>query len=105
VPNTYVSSNINNTTDGAGSTGLIAKLTVNPKDYKLTVSASPSADGSVSGGGQVPEGTWTTVTATPNSGFHFLQWLENGQQVSTSSSYTFAMPSKAITLTADFHKD
>jgi hypothetical protein len=103
VPNTYVSSvNINNTTDGAGSTGLIAKLTVNPKDYKLTVSASPSADGSVTAGEEVPEGTWTTVTATPNSGFRFLQWTESGQQVSMSPSYTFAMPSKAITLTAHF---
>jgi Divergent InlB B-repeat domain len=106
LPNTYVSSvNIANTTDGAGSTGLVAKLTVNPEDYELTVAASPSADGSVTGSGEVAEGTWTTVTATPNSGFRFVQWTENGQQVSTSSSYTFAMPSKAATLTADFQKD
>jgi uncharacterized repeat protein (TIGR02543 family) len=44
------------------------------------------------------------VTATPNSGFQFVQWTENGHQVSTSSSYTFTMPSKAVTLVAHFQK-
>ena len=88
-----------------GTPASLPKLTVNPRNYKLTVAASPSADGSVTGGGEVAEGTWTTVTATPNSGFRFQQWTENGQQVSTSSSYTFAMPSKAATLTADFQKN
>ena len=45
------------------------------------------------------------MTATPKAGFQFVQWTENGNQVSTSSSYTFTMPSKAITLIADFQKN
>jgi Divergent InlB B-repeat domain len=105
APNTYVSSvSVNNTTNGAGSSSRVATLIVEPKDYKLTVSASPSADGTVAGGGEVPEGNSTTVTATPNSGFQFVQWTENGSQVSTSPSYMFMMPSRAITLVAHFQK-
>jgi hypothetical protein len=105
-PNTYVGSvSITNTTNGQGNTSRVGTLTINPKDYKLTVSASPTGDGSVAGGGEVAEATSATVTATANSGFHFVQWTENGRQVSTSSSYTFTMPSKTITLTADFQKN
>jgi hypothetical protein len=106
APNTYVSSvNVNNTTNGAGNSSHVATLIVEPKDFKLTVSASPSAEGSVAGGGEVAEGSTATVTAMPNSGFQFVQWTENGSQVSTSSSYTFMMPSKAITLVAHFQKN
>jgi len=75
---------------------------VNPKDYKLTVEARPTADGTVSGGGEVAEGGSTTVNATANGGFQFVQWTEQGHVVSTTSSYTFTMPSKSITLVADF---
>jgi List-Bact-rpt repeat protein len=78
---------------------------INPKDYKLAVGASPAADGSVTGGGEVPEGSSTTVTATAHSGFQFVQWTENGRQVSTSSSYTLTMPSNAVTVIAHFQKN
>jgi hypothetical protein len=51
-PNTYVDSvNFNNTSNGPGSTTRLATLTVNPKQFKITVEASPKADGTVSGGG------------------------------------------------------
>jgi hypothetical protein len=103
---TYVSSfNFNNTSNGQGNTSRVATLTINPKDYKVTVQASPASDGTVSGGGEVAEGSSTTVTATANSGFHFVRWREAGTVVGTSSSYTFTMPSKAITLVADFQKN
>jgi hypothetical protein len=106
APNTYVGSvSLHNTVSGAGDTSLVATLIVNPKDYKLTVSASPAADGSVTGGGEVPEGSSTTVTATAHSGFQFVQWTENGRQVSTSSSYTFTMPSNAVAVIAHFQKN
>jgi hypothetical protein len=105
-PNTYVDSvNFNNTSDGQGSTTRVATLVVNPKDYKVTVRASPPAEGTVGGGGEVAEGSSTTVTATANSGFHFVQWTEAAHAVSMSSTYTFTMPSKAVTLVADFQKN
>jgi hypothetical protein len=102
-PNSYVSSiNFNNTSSRQGNTSRVATLTVNPKQYKLTAYATPSADGTVSGGGEVAEGSSTTLTATPNSGHTFVDWTESGRVVSTSASYTFTMPSANATLTAHF---
>jgi hypothetical protein len=42
------------------------------------------------------------VTAAPNTGFHFVGWTQGGKQVSIPSSYMFTIPSKVITLIADF---
>ena len=55
----------------------------------ISASASPSAGGSVSGGGNIEQGTSCTLVATPAAGYGFVKWTENGQDVSTSSSYTF----------------
>jgi Divergent InlB B-repeat domain len=103
VPNTYVNNSINfyNTTNNQGNTTRIATLTVNPKQFKITVEASPKADGAVSGGGTFAEGTSQTVTATPNTGHTFVHWTESGKVVSTSESYTFMLGGN-VTLVADF---
>jgi hypothetical protein len=93
----------NNLTNNEGSTTRVATLMVNPKDYRATVRASPPADGMVTGGGEVAEGSSTTVTATAKSGFSFVHWTENGRVVSTSPSYTFSVPSANVALVADFH--
>jgi len=42
-----------------------------------------------------------TVTATPNNNYAFVNWTENGQEQSTSASYTF-IPVSDRTLTANF---
>ena len=49
--------------------------------------------GSVTGGGTFPLGQQVTVTATPNSGFYFKGWANNGsaQIISTAASYTFTL--------------
>jgi len=86
-----------------GDTTRLATLIVNPKEYRLTVSASPPVDGTVSGGGTFAEGSSQTLTATPDSGHSFVHWTESGRVVSTSPSYTFTMPSANVTLVADFH--
>jgi hypothetical protein len=57
------------------------------------VGASPVVSGTIAGGGEVAEGSSTTVTATPKNEFHFVHWTEGGHPVSTASSYTFIMPS------------
>lgn len=57
--------------------------------YTINVSHFPSAGGSVTGGGTFTYGNSCTVTATPSSGFHFVNWTENGTQVSTDATYTF----------------
>jgi hypothetical protein len=102
APSTYVSSiSFNNTTNGQGNTTRLATLTVNPKQFKITVEASPKADGTVSGGGTFAEGTLQTVRATPNTDRTFVHWTETGRVVSTSESYTFTLDGN-VTLVADF---
>ena len=61
-----------------------------PTTYTVTVSANDAAYGTVTGGGTYDENASVTVIATPNNGYQFVKWTENGQQVSTDASYTFA---------------
>ena len=51
--------------------------------------ASPLAGGATSGDGVYTNGTTATVTATPNAGYRFVNWTENGAVVSTATSYSF----------------
>jgi len=92
--------NFNDTTNNQVTTRA-ATLIVTPKSFTVKVSASPIADGTVTGGGTFAGGTSDTVTATPNSGHTFVHWTENGSVVSTSESYTFTV-STNVTLVADF---
>jgi Divergent InlB B-repeat domain len=63
-----------------------------PKPPVLTAEASPSADRTVSGGGEAPEGGSTAVTATAKTGHTFVHWTDAGKVVSTAASYMFKMP-------------
>jgi len=102
-PSTYTDNiAFNNTTNGQGNTTRVATLIVNPKQYRLTVSASPPAYGTRSGGGTFAEGSSRTVTAMPNGSHSFVNWTRSGRVVSTSASYTFTMPSANTYLTAHF---
>lgn len=69
--------------------------------YTVNVSADPAASGSVSGGGSFQRGASATISATPNDGYRFVCWRENGEAVSFNSSYTFSV-SGNTTLTAVF---
>jgi hypothetical protein len=102
TPGTYGPNNIvfTNTSKGPGYTIRTTTLTVTPK-YMITVTASPSAGGTVSGGGTFAAGSSRTVTATPNSGHTFVHWTESGRVVGTSESYTFTLNGN-VTLVADF---
>jgi hypothetical protein len=60
-----------------------------PWPGEITVAASPTEYGTVSGGGSFEGGETCTVTATPNEGYIFVNWTENGQVVSTEASYSF----------------
>ncbi|HEV7425400.1 MAG TPA: FG-GAP-like repeat-containing protein [Thermoanaerobaculia bacterium] len=80
---------------------LIANFTVNPVNYSISVSASPAAGGSASGGGTFAAGSSRTVTAVANPGYAFISWTESGVTVSVSSSYTFILNSNRV-LTANF---
>ena len=69
--------------------------------YDVSVSASPSNGGTVTGGGTYADGDDVTVKASANTGYTFKHWTENGAVVSTSASYTFKVTA-ARSLTAVF---
>ena len=69
--------------------------------YTISTSASPSAGGTTSGGGIYGSGSSVTVTATPNAGYNFVNWTENGNLVSSSANYTFTASANR-TLLANF---
>jgi hypothetical protein len=85
-PSTYTTNiDFNNTTNNQGNTTRAATLVVNPKQYRLSVTASPTSYGTVSGGGTFAEGSSHTVTATPNGRHSFVDWTQNGKVISTSA--------------------
>ena len=69
--------------------------------YTITVNASPTSGGTVSGGGTYYSGTSCTLTATPNTGYTFTNWKKGNTVVSTNATYTFEVTESA-TYTATF---
>ena len=57
----------------------------------ITSSAFPEEGGTVNGGGSYLLGQTCTLTATPNDGYAFVNWMENGQEVSTNANYSFTV--------------
>lgn len=64
-----------------------------PVSYVITVTASPTQGGTVTGGGTLSANSTTTLNATPNAGYKFVGWTLNGTQVSSSTSYTVSVDS------------
>ena len=67
-----------------------------PDEYTVTVSATPSEDGTVTGGGTYQQGEQCRVIATPKAGFEFVKWTENGTQVSDEAEYTFVVTGNRV---------
>ncbi|HLV23424.1 MAG TPA: T9SS type A sorting domain-containing protein [Moheibacter sp.] len=61
--------------------------------HTITISASPSIGGIVTGGGDYDFGTSATVTAAANVGYAFVNWTENGNVISTDSEFSFMVES------------
>ena len=70
---------------------LVSKITPTTDPINITVSASPSRGGTVSGGGAYYFGETCTVTASVNEGYRFLGWTENGQEVSMDLEFSFTV--------------
>lgn len=105
-----LSSNADYTMTVEGAMSIVAKFSALPKT--ITVSASPAAGGSVSGGGSKEVGTNATVIAAANNGYAFEGWYEGETMVSDQESYTFLVENdrtlvarfleiQGITLTSD----
>ena len=74
---------------GGGGSGTGTVVLGSPVSIQPSVASQSSNQGSVTGGGSTTSGQSVTLTATSNSGFVFVRWTENGNEVSTSSQYTF----------------
>ena len=59
--------------------------------YTISVSANPTNGGIVTGSGTYQRGHSCTVTVRTNPGYTFVNWMENGNVVSTDAYYTFSV--------------
>ena len=72
--------------------------------FTVNASANPAHAGSVSGAGDYGKGVTATLTAAANEGYVFVNWTENGTEVSTDATYAFTVTGDR-TLTANFKRD
>jgi len=113
IPYPYVSLRFNNaarayttvTTDIQGNTRIL-NTTVDMGAYEYdpissTVSSSNNDHGTVNANQEVSKGSSITQTATPASGYRFINWTESDTEVSTATSYTFTATANR-TLQANF---
>ena len=73
--------------------------------YTITVSASPAEGGTVTGGGTYNEGATVTLTATPNSGYEFVNWTNGGKEVTTQADYIIYNVAGDAEYVANFKED
>lgn len=69
--------------------------------FNLNAATNNSGWGSVSGGGTYALNSDITLNATPNSGYRFVRWTENGAEVSRNASYTLKL-TRDRSLVAEF---
>ena len=95
-----LSGNVWTTGQIAGNCALSVRFVWNR--YAVTLAADPAEGGTVSGAGEYDVGNEVTVTATPATGFAFINWTAGESEVASETSYTFSMPAKDRSLVANF---
>lgn len=78
---------------------LVASFSI--ESYTISATASPSNGGTVSGTGEYDYGQTVILSATPSTGYHFVNWTDNGVEVSTDAEYSFTATANR-TLVANF---
>ena len=66
-------------------------LSIPGMPVNIALSCNPTEGGSVVGEGVYAVGSQCTVMATANSNYTFVNWTENGVQVSSDAAYTFSV--------------
>ena len=77
-----------------------AIIPIDHTEYSVTARADSHGGGTVVGGGTFLTGTRCTLTAIPDSGYHFVKWSNN----LTQNPYTFTV-TENLFLTAHFDPD
>ena len=70
--------------------------------YLVTATGEPDGFGTVTGGGEIPHGYSTTVSATPHYGYKFVCWTENDDTISTNPIYKIDAVTEPHDLVAHF---
>ena len=79
-----------------------ATIVISENTVSLTVTVNNTAGGTVAGTGIFEKGSSPTVNAIANTGYTFSGWQQNGNTISTSSSYTVSNIQSDTTLVAVF---
>ena len=75
------------------SASYVANFTLN--SYAIDATVNPAVGGTVTGTGTYTHGQTCTLTATANTGYHFLNWTLNNQEVSDSENITIEVTEAA----------
>ena len=86
---TQVSTNPNYSFTVNANRNLVAHFQL--QSYNINASPNPALGGWVTGSGTYLFGSLCTLTAVANTGFNFVNWTEDGAQVSTDANYTFVV--------------
>lgn len=70
-----------------GNRTLVAHFTAQP--FTIIATTEPEGSGTIQGDGGYSYGDQCTLIATPESGYDFTKWTENGTHVSTNATYSF----------------
>ena len=57
--------------------------------YSITAESQPNEGGTITGTGEYDYGSTATLIAIPNETYFFINWMENGELVSTQAEYSF----------------
>ena len=99
---TEVSTDLAYTFEVEGARTLVAHFELG--SYEITATANPAVGGTIDGGGIYNHFEECTLTATPADGYSFVNWTEDGVEVTSMPEYTF-MVEGARTLVANFELD
>ena len=69
--------------------------------FDISASVSPANSGTITGTGNYSYGETADLIATPETGYDFVNWTENGTEVSTNTNYSFTV-NETRTLVANF---
>ena len=90
--------------DNAACTADIDDVYATNAPLTVTTTVNDASMGSVSGGGSYPTANSAILTATPKTGYRFVNWTNTATsaEVSTATTYTYALSGGTIGLQANF---
>jgi len=71
------------------------------QNFDISASVNPVNSGNITGTGNYDYNTTCELTATPQTGYNFVNWTENGTEVSTNATYSFTVTENRV-LVANF---